>query len=246
VIEKPGGSGEDEEPVPVTCVSCGRVIPDGGLVCAYCDDQLPDPKPGYRDLRAAVRNLRGWVILSFVLGVVVAPFAIYRITRALARFRHVAEDDPVSYREMVVLRRMAVGLLLLWALLAAGYFGLELRGSNKKTPEALVIEATLTRMVEECDCEGSSLYLHPDGLSSAAIARISEKRQIVLEGDDRGKQHPQIEVYLFQPRFRGEDVAEVPAQLRHGRTGSFGATYTLKRDARGRWAVVYRDLAWQS
>lgn len=236
-----------DEPLPLICASCGREVPREGMVCPSCDDVLPDPGPSYRDLRRAVRGLRGWVILSFLLGLVVAPFAIYRITRALARFRHVAPDDPVSYRELVVLRRMAVGLLLLWTLLAAGYAGLEIRGSTSQ-PEALVLDATFTRMLHECSCPNERIYLYAEGVSGAAIARISEGREVVLvDGPEDSPGGRRIHVNLFPPRFRSETLAEVPGQLRkNGQSGSFGATYTVQRDAKGVWKVLHRELWWNT
>lgn len=236
-----------EAPLPLICASCGREVPGEGMaVCPFCDDVLPDPGPSYRDLRRAVRGLRGWVVLSFLFGLVVAPFAIYRITRALVRFRHVAPDDPVSYRELVVLRRMAVGLLLLWSLLAAGYAGLEIRGSTSE-PEALVLDATFTRMLHECSCPNERIYLYTEGVSGAAIARLSEGRDVVLV--DSPAPEPggrRIQVNLFAPRFRSEILAEVPGQLRNGRSGSFGATYTVQRDGKGVWKVLHRELWWNT
>jgi hypothetical protein len=245
--------GDAEPPLPLVCASCGREIPAGERVCRFCEDTLPDPAPGYRELRGEVRGVRGWVILSFVLGIVVAPFAIYRITRALARFRHVAQDDPVSYRELVVLRRMAVALLLLWALLLAGYAGIQF-GGQQVTPEALVLDATLARMLAECSCPTTTIYLapgDPSGFTPQVLKRLSAGRHLVLEktitdASNGYETRYKTKVVLFPPRFVSKNLAEVTGQLRNGATGSFGATYTVRRDGQGVWKAISRQTWWSS
>jgi hypothetical protein len=242
-----------DEPLPLVCASCGRQIPDGEMVCRFCDDTLPDPATGYRELRGEVRGVRGWVVLSFVLGIVVAPFAIYRITRALARFRHVAQDDPVSYRELVVLRRMAVGLVIVWSILLAGWAGLEFRGSTEP-PEALVLDAALARMVRECACPDTTIYLSPGtpaAFDRAVLRRLSKGRHLVVEEiiagiNNRNYTRYETVVILFPPRFVSKNLAEVSGQLRNGATGSFGATYTVRRDGKGVWKAISRQTWWSS
>ncbi|MEA2490356.1 MAG: hypothetical protein QOH21_2148 [Acidobacteriota bacterium] len=213
---------------------------------------LPEPGPSYPDLRAAVRKTRVWVILTFVLGLVAAPFALILVTRALVRFREIGKSDPVSYRELVVLRRMTVGLILVWSLLLAGWAGLELRG--KAPADELVLDATFARMVAECSCPNTTIYLSPGdpaGFSKEMGLRLSAGRHVILGkpiagADNRFDTRYKTVAVLFPPRFVSKNLAEVSGQLRNGATGSFGATYTVRRDAKGVWKAISRQTWWSS
>ena len=200
-----------------------------------------------------MRKTRVWVILTFVLGVVTAPFALVLLTRALVRFREIGKSDPIGYRQLVLLRRMTIGLILVWSLLLAGWVGLEFRGGGEP-PEALVLDATLSRMIEECQCPNTILHVAPGDyvpFDSVVMKKLSEGRHLVVDSpvplrNDFQERPRQTEVVLFRPHFVSEDLAEVNAQLRNGATGSFGATYTVQRRGKGPWKAISRQLWWSS
>ena len=104
------------------CASCDREIPDNGLICLDCN--VPDPKaaaaaaqPTHRELARTARRLKGLVCLSVFFGIFLAPFVIWISTDALMRSADVSTADPAVRRQLVVLRRVAIGLLLVWAVL---------------------------------------------------------------------------------------------------------------------------------
>lgn len=219
------------------CASCEREIPDEGIVCPYCNDAAPEPAAGYRELRREARSLRGWLILSLLFGIVTAPFAIWRATAALTRFRGAAAaEDPASYRQLVIMRRLAVALLALWALLLAGHFGLEWFVGDPPV-EALVHEAVLADVLDRCACPAFTLEIE----SGDTAPYLAQGRNIAEPGKGN------VIVRLGSVHFYSENKAAVAAQLRAPRSyPSFGATYELQRDSSGRWSIYYRTESWKS
>ncbi len=106
------------------CASCDREIPDSGVICKICNPPAklvsidPDRKAiSHRDLTTTLRHLKGLVMLSVLFGILAAPFAIWLSSKALARFHEEAIADAATYRQFIILRRVATGLLLFWALM---------------------------------------------------------------------------------------------------------------------------------
>lgn len=217
------------------CDSCDRDLPDDGIICPVCNDGEPDPQPGYKELRREVRTLRGWLILSLMFGIVCAPFAIWRATTALARFRGKAEDeDPISYRQLRTMRGLSIALLALWALLLAAHFGLSW-GTGEST-EARVQDAVLADVLSYCGCPDRTVEISAGGLNEEYLSR---GRNVAPRGE--------VLVQLGTPHFYSDDKAAVAAQLRApAPLPSFGANYDLRREADGSWTVYHRELAWKS
>lgn len=102
------------------CASCEEVIEDGGIICRWCN---PAERPAgaatervsHRDLAQTVRQLKTLVLLSVMFGFIAAPFAIYIASKALHRYRETDSNDAAVERQLVVLRRVAIGLLVVWA-----------------------------------------------------------------------------------------------------------------------------------
>ena len=106
------------------CASCDRLIPMDGVVCAICNAGEPVSAggPSHHKLALTVRHLKGLVLASLVFGIFVAPFAIYIASRALVEYRETPGGDPAIGRQLVLLRRIAIGLLIFWAF----FLGMEL------------------------------------------------------------------------------------------------------------------------
>ena len=102
------------------CASCDREIPNAGLICLTCDPPaaLADRPVPVRDLARTARRMKALVFLSLIFGIFVAPFAVYIASTALARHAGQPDTDPAARRQLVVLRRIAVGLLIFWAMVA--------------------------------------------------------------------------------------------------------------------------------
>lgn len=97
-------------------------MPDNAVICRTCNPS--DPKPteiSHHDLAQLVRRLKGMVVASLVFGFVVAPFALYIATKALRRYGATASTDPAIFRQLVLLRRLSAGLLILWAFVIGGW-----------------------------------------------------------------------------------------------------------------------------
>ena len=101
------------------CESCNSEIPDGYVICDLCNEPEPAaaalPEPSHRELATTVRRMKGLVFLSLVFGIFVAPFAVSIATRALVRHGDAAASDPATRRQLILLRRLAVALLIVWA-----------------------------------------------------------------------------------------------------------------------------------
>ena len=109
------------------CAACDEEIPDSGAICRRCN--APDPAEGassaepmsYHSLALTVRRLKGLVLASLMLGIVIAPFALYIASRAVQQYSQSAEHDPAMLRQLVQLRRLAAGLLIAWAFVLGGW-----------------------------------------------------------------------------------------------------------------------------
>jgi hypothetical protein len=100
------------------CAECDREIPANGVICPACNAVEPSREPAahsHRSLAHTVRRLKGLVLVSLMFGLIVAPFAIYSATKALHEHRDAAMVDSANRRQIVVLRRVATGLLIFWA-----------------------------------------------------------------------------------------------------------------------------------
>ena len=71
----------------------------------------------HHDLATTVRRLKGFVLASIAFGPIAAPFAIYIASQALVRHAQSGSRDAAIHRQLVLLRRIATGLLIAWALL---------------------------------------------------------------------------------------------------------------------------------
>ena len=109
------------------CAACDRAILDGGVICLQCNPPLAPRPTSHRELATAVRRLKGLVLASLVFGIFVAPFAIWYASELLHRHRAASPDDAPDLRQLVLLRRIAIGLLVFWACYlgaeVASYFG---------------------------------------------------------------------------------------------------------------------------
>lgn len=111
----------------MTCASCDRPMPDGAVICRLCN--TPDPEPdetrreplSHHDLAQTVRRLKGLVVVSLAFGFIVAPVALYVATAALRRYGPASSTDPAILRQIVLLRRLSAGLLVLWAFVIGGW-----------------------------------------------------------------------------------------------------------------------------
>jgi uncharacterized membrane protein len=96
-------------------------MPDGGMICSYCDpvrpprpDQQTAPFP-HHELAQTVRRMKGLVMASIVLGIIAAPVAIWVATKALHRHAVSSSADPADVRQLILMKRIAIGLLVFWA-----------------------------------------------------------------------------------------------------------------------------------
>jgi hypothetical protein len=100
----------------VICASCDRIIPDAGMICEFCNPPArPKGSDGYRELATTVRRLKGLVLGSLVLGIFLAPFAIWIATKALYAHAGSTTADPADLRKVAQLRRWATLLLMFYA-----------------------------------------------------------------------------------------------------------------------------------
>lgn len=107
------------------CASCDRAI-DEGAVCAYCDGPVAAPilssATREREIARRVRMVKGLVLLS-ILFFFFAPFAMVVATSTLDTARRAQPRDPDLERQLVVLRRIAFVLFVVWGALWSGHFG---------------------------------------------------------------------------------------------------------------------------
>ncbi|HEX6161059.1 MAG TPA: hypothetical protein VF111_12885 [Thermoanaerobaculia bacterium] len=232
------------------CASCDRELPDDGIICPHCSGGTagpPESDPGYRELRREARTLRGWIIVSLVFGIFAAPFAIWRASRDLVRFRgKAAEEDPIAYRQLRTMRVLAVVLLLFWTVILgaklAGYSGLP-----GKT-DAAVLDTVLTAVLIECACPTETVFLGGDGVADPQVyEQLATGRRTRPQDSWHEAYGGGALVTLDAPVFSGDDIAEVTARLMTPREQkSFKVTYTLRRGAAGDWQTTHRDVAWKS
>ena len=105
------------------CAACDRVIPNDGVICPWCNPA--DARTAARDgasathleLAATVRRLKGYVVASVIFGIFIAPFAIAIASGALRRFASLKDVEPATFRQLVLMRRIAFGLMFFWAIL---------------------------------------------------------------------------------------------------------------------------------
>jgi hypothetical protein len=99
------------------CASFDRPIENAGVICRHCNPVVVPSSVSHRDLALTVRRLKSLVLASLVFGIFVAPFAIYIATKALHEHRATGNTDPAIGRQLVLMRRISVGLLVFWAFL---------------------------------------------------------------------------------------------------------------------------------
>jgi hypothetical protein len=105
----------------VICAACDREIPDVGLICPRCNASSPPrreqqpPVSSYHDLALTVRRMKGLVLASLAFGILIAPVAIWIATKALHRYGPSFPADTAELRQLVLMKRIAVGLLVFWA-----------------------------------------------------------------------------------------------------------------------------------
>lgn len=103
------------------CAACDRQMPDGGMICSYCNPARPSRPNGqtarfpYHELALTVQRMKGLVLASLFLGIIAAPVAIWVATKALHRHAGSSSADPADVRQLVLLKRIAIGLLVFWA-----------------------------------------------------------------------------------------------------------------------------------
>jgi hypothetical protein len=109
------------------CDSCDEEMPNQGAICRRCNapaaaERQPDAKPlSHHALALTVRRLKGLVLVSLVFGLFAAPFAMYIATRAVKRYGGSTTSDPATLRQLIQLRRLATGLLIIWAFVLGGW-----------------------------------------------------------------------------------------------------------------------------
>jgi hypothetical protein len=59
--------------------------------------------------------MKGLVLASIFLGIIAAPVAIWVATKALRRHAGSSSSDPADIRQLLLLKRIAIGLLVFWA-----------------------------------------------------------------------------------------------------------------------------------
>jgi hypothetical protein len=102
------------------CASCDREMADGGMICRNCSPASRPPShqtpvASHHALALTVRRMKGLVLASIVFGIFVAPVAIWVATKALHQYAAASPADQAELRQLVLLKRIAVGLLLFWA-----------------------------------------------------------------------------------------------------------------------------------
>ncbi len=103
------------------CAVCDAGIPDNGIICPRCNParaprETRQNRPlSHHELATVVRRMKGFVLASVLFGIVIAPFALWTATKALQRYAGSAPDDSEELRQLVLLRRIAAGLLVFWA-----------------------------------------------------------------------------------------------------------------------------------
>jgi hypothetical protein len=103
------------------CAACEREISGGGIICLDCNATTAEARgaaPGalsHRELTTTVRRMKALVVMSLVFGIVVAPFTLYVATKALFGHGGATSADPVMLGQLILLRRLAAILLVLWA-----------------------------------------------------------------------------------------------------------------------------------
>jgi hypothetical protein len=109
------------------CAACDEEMPNQGAICIRCNALEPPERPAdappisHHALALTVRRLKGLVMVSWVFGIVAAPFAVYIATRALAQYGGSTGTDRATIRQLILLRRMATGLLIVWAFAIGGW-----------------------------------------------------------------------------------------------------------------------------
>jgi hypothetical protein len=109
------------------CAACDQEMPNQGAICIRCNapapsERQPDTAPvSHHALARTVRRLKGLVFVSLTFGIFAAPFAVYIAARALTRYGGSTTTDPATLRQLIQLRRVATGLLVVWAFAIGGW-----------------------------------------------------------------------------------------------------------------------------
>jgi hypothetical protein len=107
----------------VICAGCNQLILNDGVICLTCNgprDEEARPRLSHHELALTVRRLKGLVLASVAFGILVAPLAIWIATSSLQRYGAAPTADPAEVRQIVILRRVAIGLLVFWAFVLGG------------------------------------------------------------------------------------------------------------------------------
>jgi hypothetical protein len=103
----------------VICASCDLEIPDEHIICLRCDPPGIAGSQGvggvsHRELARTVRRLKGLVMLSVLFGIFVAPFAFIIASKTLRQHRQAADPDPATGRQLLLMKRLSLLLLIAW------------------------------------------------------------------------------------------------------------------------------------
>lgn len=64
--------------------------------------------------------MKGLVVASIAFGILIAPVAIWVATKALHEHGAAAAGDEAELRQLVLMKRIAAGLLIFWAFVLGG------------------------------------------------------------------------------------------------------------------------------
>ena len=98
----------------LSCASCERPIPDGQLICPFCDETSAAPRPASTKVDRAYRSAKTFVLLSFLFGWFLSPFAFWRAHDAVRLYHSSATDDPEMLRRLHRWRILAGVLVVAW------------------------------------------------------------------------------------------------------------------------------------
>lgn len=98
----------------LSCASCERPIPDGQMICLYCDETSSAPRPATTKVDRAYRSAKTFVLLSFLFGWFLSPFAFWRAHGVVRLYHSSATDDPEMLRRLHRWRILAGVLVVAW------------------------------------------------------------------------------------------------------------------------------------
>jgi len=93
------------------------------MICRNCNPVTPPQHTErfpHHELALTVRRMKGLVLASIAFGIVVAPVAVWVATKALHRHASSSSTDQADLRQLVLMKRLSIGLLIFWAFALGG------------------------------------------------------------------------------------------------------------------------------